>query len=47
MNPRYSQAFLTVVLGWILGFVMFGPGGLLLGTIVGGLVGYWRIRTGT
>lgn len=46
MNPRYSEAFLAVVLGWIIGFVLLGPGGLLAGTLLGGLVGYWRIRTG-
>ena len=46
MNPRYSEAFLAVVLGWIVGFVVFGPGGLVVGALVGALVGYWRIRTG-
>lgn len=46
MDSRYSEAFLAVVLGWILGFVIFGPGGLVAGTLAGAVVGYWRIRTG-
>lgn len=46
MNQRHSEAFLAVVLGWVLGFVFLGPGGLLAGTLLGGAIGYWRIRTG-
>ncbi|MFB6134016.1 MAG: hypothetical protein ABEJ55_03420 [Halanaeroarchaeum sp.] len=45
MNPRYSEAFLAVVLGWVLGFVVFGPGGLVLGALLGAIFGWWRIRT--
>lgn len=45
MNPRYSEAFLAIVLGWIIGFFVMGPGGLLVGTVVGAAIGYWRIRT--
>lgn len=46
MNPRYSEAFLAIVVGWVLGFVVFGPGGLVLGTLLGAVFGWWRIRTG-
>lgn len=46
MNPRHSEAFLAVVLGLVLGFFFLGPGGLIAGTLLGALVGYWRIRTG-
>jgi len=45
MNPRYSEAFLAIVLGWIVGFVVMGLGGLLFGTVVGVAFGYWRIKT--
>ena len=46
MNPRYSEAFLAIVLGWSIGFVIFGPGGMLAGAILGAIVGSWRIKTG-
>lgn len=46
MNPRHSEAFLAVVLGLVFGFVFLGPGGLVVGTLLGGAIGYWRIRTG-
>ncbi|MFB6070997.1 MAG: hypothetical protein ABEJ76_08225 [Halanaeroarchaeum sp.] len=46
MNPRYSEAFLAVVVGWIVGFVLLGPGGLVAGAVIGALYGYWRIRSG-
>ena len=46
MNPRYSEAFLAVVVGWIVGFFLLGLGGLAAGTLVGAIYGYWRIRTG-
>ena len=46
MNPRYSEAVLAVVLGWVFGFIVLGPGGLVLGTLVGLAIGYWRIRSG-